>query len=736
MAGTAEASAYTYSWNDDTIAANQFASVLTSGSNAIAQQLDTRVPGVPVVVFNSLNISRNDPVSATVPLPAGTRAVRVTGPDGRAVPAQLDANGKVVFIASVVPTGYAVYSIAPAQHEAPSRLKVTDHSLENARYRVTLNAAGDVSSIFDKEINRELLRAPMRLSFQTEDPTVWPAWNMDWDDQNKPPRAYVSGPAQITVIENGPARVTLQITRDSQGSHFVQTVSLAAGAQRVVFGAGVDWKTAKSALMADFPLTASNPTATYSWDIGTIQRGNDNPRQFEVASHEWVDLTHADDAYGATLLTDVKTGSDKPNDHLLRLTLLYTPGLQRRDLAYSDQATQDWGHHNIKFGLAGHAGDWRQSNTEWQAYRLNVPLFAFAAPKHAGRLGRSFSLLRVSSPRIRVLALKKAEQGRDTIVRLVELDGQNEDNVALHFATPVLSVHEVNGQEQPITKLGPVRVSGGAVIAGFTAYQPRTFAVQLAPLGHDVVHTASVALPYDLAAATSDHTSSSTGFDGRGDSYPAEMLPRSLDFAGVPFTLADPAGNDAVIARGQTLQLPKGHFTRLYLLASSLGDQTANFTAGRKTVSLKIQNWMGLIGQWDYRNWTYIQTAHADRQGEARPYMHALYAGLHPGYSKRAPVAWFASHHHLPNGTNDAYSFSYLFGYEINLPPGTTTLTLPNNPNVRIFAATVASGGVPLRPAHPLYDVLPYKNADRALLYTQSTGPDAAWFRSTAAAVH
>ncbi|MGH9412533.1 MAG: alpha-mannosidase [Terriglobales bacterium] len=729
MAGTAEASAYRYAWNNDIIAANNFASALASGSNALAGELDTRVAGTPVVIFNSLNISRNDPVSIQVPLPAGTRAVRVTGPSGRPVPAQLDANGKVVFIAAVPSTGYAVYSVAPTRHAVASGLKVSENSLENARYRVSINAAGDVSSIFDKKLDKELLRAPMRLSFQTEDPTYWPAWNMDWDDQNKPPRAYVAGPAQIKVTENGPARVTVQITRDSQGSHFVQTVSLAAGAQRVVFGAAVDWKTPKSALMADFPLTASNPTATYSWDVGTIQRGNDNPRQFEVASHEWVDLTNANDAYGATLLSDVKTGSDKPNDHLLRLTLLYTPGMQRRDLAYSDQATQDWGHHNMKFGLAGHAGDWRQSDTEWQAYRLNVPLFAFIAPKHAGRLGKSFSLLRVDNPAIRVLALKKAEQGSDIIVRAVELNGQDEAGVHFRFATPVLALRQVNGQEQPIPSLGPVRISSGAIVANFTAYQPRTFEVRLAPLGHEAVRTASVALPYDLAAATPDHTPSTTGFDGKGDSYPAEMLPRSLDYAGVPFTLAKPTSSDAVVARGQTITLPKGHYTRLYLLASALGDQTANFTVGRQLVPLKIQNWMGLVGQWDYRNWTEIQTRHADRQGQSRPYMHPLYAGLNPGYIKRAPVAWFASHHHLPDGSNDAYSFSYLFGYEINLPAGVHSITLPDNPRVRIFAATVASGDRPLMPAHPLYDVLPYKNADRALLYTQSKGPDAAWFQ-------
>ena len=38
-------------------------------------------------------------------------------------------------------------------------------------------------------------------------------------------------------------------------------------------------------------------------------------------------------------------------------------------------------------------------------------------------LGRSFSIVDISNPRIRLLALKKAEQSDEVIVRLVELDG-------------------------------------------------------------------------------------------------------------------------------------------------------------------------------------------------------------------------------------------------------------------------------------------------------------------------
>ena len=96
---------------------------------------------------------------------------------------------KVLFLAKAPAVGYAVYDVQPAEVAAPtSPLKVTESALENARYRIGLNPDGDVASIFDKTLNRELLAAPARLAFQTEKPHDWPAWNMDWADQQKPPR--------------------------------------------------------------------------------------------------------------------------------------------------------------------------------------------------------------------------------------------------------------------------------------------------------------------------------------------------------------------------------------------------------------------------------------------------------------------------------------------------------------------------------------------------------------------
>src|SRR5205823_14343608 len=114
------------------------------------------------------------------------------------------------------------------------------------------------------------------------------------------------------------------------------------------------------------------------------------------------------------------------------------------------QANQDWGHHEFVFGLTGHAGDWKEAQTDWQAYRLNDPLIGFTTTSHAGSLGKAFSLLHLNNNRVRVLALKKAETTDEIVIRMVELDGKPADNVSVSFSAPVSAAREINAQEQPV----------------------------------------------------------------------------------------------------------------------------------------------------------------------------------------------------------------------------------------------------------------------------------------------
>jgi alpha-mannosidase len=731
LPGTATPRAFEFSWNDDVIAGNQFASVLTSATESIVGGMDTRSQGTPVVVYNPLNVGREDVVEAAVNFEGvAPKAVRVFGPGGFEVPAQvLGREGgatKILFLAEAPSVGYAVYDVRPSEAQTINNqaLSVSESSLENARYRVRLDGGGDVSSIFDKTVGRELLGAPTRLAFQTERPKDWPAWNMDWADRQKPPRGYVSGPAKIRVVERGPVRVAVEVERESEGSKFVQTVRLAAGGagQRVEFANRIDWRTAAAALKATFPLTASNPQATYSWGVGTVERGNNDERKYEVPSHQWFDLTDRSGSYGVTVLSDCKYGSDKPDDRTLRLTLLYTPGLgPGNGWEYHDQTTQDWGRHEFVYGLAGHAGDWRAGQTDWQAHALNQPLIAFEVTPHAGALGKSFSLLSVGNSRVRVLALKKAEESDEVVVRLVELDGREAKNVRIRFAGAVTSAREVTGQEQP---LGAARVEDGELVTDFGPYQLRTFALRLAPANVklNAPRSLPVEMPYDLRAS-SPHVTRTTagvknvgGFDGAGRGLPSEMLPGEISFAGVRFRLSREA-SDALAARGQTLRLPAGDFKRLYILAASAGgDRRATFRVGERAFELNVQDWGGFVGQWDTRQWragerkvppgASPEVTARIREPRFRQDPYAEMTGIRPGFIKPAPLAWYASHHHRADGLSEAYAYSYLFAYALDIPAGAKTLTLPDDERVRVLAVTASDEAGAVRPARPLFDSL------------------------------
>ena len=438
-----------------------------------------------------------------------------------------------------------------------------------------------------------------------------------------------------------------------------------------------------------------------------------------MPSHQWFDLTDRSGKFGVTILSDCKYGSDKPDDNTLRLTLLRTPGIGPR-AGYADQSTQDWGRHEIVYGLASHAGDYRRAQTDWHAQRLNQPLIAFESSKQPGILGKTFSILRTNTSRVRVLALKKAEDTDELIVRIVELDGREQPDVRLGFIAPVVAAREVNSQEQPVGKASIVK---GELVTSLGRFQPRTFAVRLTPRSAKQTPPRSmpISLPYDLAVTDRDGERMKAGFDGEGYALPAEMLPSELSYAGIVFRLAPADKANAVVPHGQELELPAG-VRRLYVLAASDGgDQDVAFRVGNESVNVTIQDWSGFIGQWDNRQWKQTEvrlqprTPPADvppdiaallQRSRTRTDPYGEMLGITPGFIKRAPIGWFASHRHTPAGTNEAYAYSYLFVYTLDVPANSKVLTLPNNDSVRILAITGSNESSMVRPAHPLYDTL------------------------------
>ena len=705
LPGTSIPPAYEFSWNDEVLALNQFASIATRSSAAILSALDTNAQGTPVAVYNPLSITREDPVEVLLPFVGQfPEVITAFGPDGKPVPTQiLGREGdslRVLFVAKAPPVGYAIYDLRPGVDESPKTgLVVSEKSLENERYRVTVNDSGDVASVFDKTANRELLSEPERISFHTERPREYPAWNMDWEDREKPARGYVTGPATFKIVENGPARVALEITRVTEGSTFVSQLRLSAGdaGNRVETKRRIDWQSLGASLKADYRFTVSNPNATYDSQVGVVVRDNNNPTRYEAPVHQWMDLTNVAGDYGVAVLNDSKYGSDKPADNSLRSTLLYTPGV--RD-SFQDQATQDIGRHEILDALYGHTGDWITGQVPWQAARLNQPLLAFLPTQHGGPLGKSFSLVTLNNPQAKIVALKKAEDSDEFIIRVQELTGKSAEGLQLAFPSAITSAREVNGQERD---LGKLPVSEGKLDFTLKAFGVRAFAVQLAPAPQSVpkITGKPVELAYDIDVISPDSARADGSLNEQGETYPAEMLPASLVSKGVPFQMGSTANGakNAVVARGQSITLPAGKFNRVHLLAAARNrDFVGSLKIGEKGAPLSIPNWTGFIGQWDNRLWD-APFPEAGYEGTQKT------VGLVPGYIKPSSVAWFATHHHTPK-SNTYYKFSYLFEADYDLPEGTTQMTLPDDENFLVFAVTVASEPAAAPAAAPLYDTL------------------------------
>ncbi|HTQ10818.1 MAG TPA: glycoside hydrolase family 38 C-terminal domain-containing protein [Fimbriimonadaceae bacterium] len=726
LPGTSIPKAYNFCWNDELLAQNQFGAVETDGVGAVASAMDTRGTGTPIVVYNPLSVARTDVVEVTVPASAAAKGnlVSVVAPDGRESTGQVvknDAQGEhILFVASVPSCGLATYrvnvdrpgkagamigsmngnsgtvwfdseSFLGALHTRDGRQR-----LEGKKLEVTINANGDISSIYDKVNRREILKAPTRLDFQYENPSAFPAWNMDWDDAKKPPYDHVHGPAKITIKENGPVRSMIEVERETRGSKFVQDISLDAVSDVVRVENKIDWRTKETALKAAFPLTTGNPEATYDLQLGATKRGNNQPRKYEVPQQQWFDLTKPDGSYGVGILNDSKFGSDKPDDDTVRLTMIYTPGVRG---GTPDQSTQDIGRHDIVFEIAPHKGDWRSAGVPWQAKRLNQPLRAFVVPPHSGPLGKSFSLFTTNTQQVEIQAIKKAEDSNEIVVRLRELDGRAAKNVRISAAYGIASAREVNGQERA---MGPATVKNGVLATSVPGFSLRSFAIRLRPAPRaaaTLTESKPVALPYDFDAISWLKNPGNGDF-AQGQALSADQLPSSLVVDGIDFKFGpktDGAKN-AVAAHGQTIALPAG-YKRVYVLAAAgNGDDYAKFKVGSHPAYADVEYWTHYIGQWDNRLWSAKQDENYQNYGTM--------VGLEPGYVKKAEVAWFCDHTHVVDG-NTYYQYSYLFKYGFDIPAGAHTLTLPNDPNIKIMAITVARDTHDqATPAHPLSDTL------------------------------
>lgn len=715
LPGTSIPFAHEQGWNDGIIALNKFAGVYKDAVGTLAKSLNTDVPGVPVVVFNPLSIARTDYVEVFIPEALEkAESIVVFNALGEEIPSQItkafDGKKRVLFQAELPAIGGSVFSFREGTlQNNETELVVRDGYLENDSYKVLIDVNGDISSIYDKKLKKELLVKPIQFEFGEDFPDTKPAWRIYFKDMKKPARSVAANPISVKIIEEGPVRAAIEVVRENEGSFITQRIRLYAGndGSRVEVDNLVDWKSRGALLKAAFHLTASAPEATYNIDLGTIKRGNRTENQYEVPHHAWLDLTDSKEDYGVSILSGYKYGSDKVDDNTIRLTLIHGPNTNDSqqevldDGTMSEQRWQDWGRHEFTYAVTGHKGDWREGKTPWEAMRFEQRPAAFAVPKYKGK-NSSFSLMNINSDRVNIQAIKMAEDGSGVVVRLQELNGKECKKVKLSSLLLIKAAELLDGAERPLDI--QLAVKKGQLNLNFAPYELKTILLKISGAEALPILTSPVALEYD-ADVISYNNSVEDGydealfeksrprkeghrgsFDGKGGTYPGEMLEEEIIMGNVVF-VTGPRGlteYNAIECLGQEVKLPEGTKV-LHILAAADVDADVTFKVGGKEFPLTIGGWSGYLGLWDKREFEgYIAELSYSMRNDLKT--------IQPGFIRDQRVAWSASHHHRPTG-DALYECSYLFAYRLEIPEGANSVTLPDSRFVRIMAMSVGDEG-------------------------------------------
>ncbi len=464
--------------------------ILLKSLDAISAQISLPSPpgpgAQPILIFNTLNWSRSEVVA--VPLPdAAAEAWQIYDFSRRRLASQIvrgdrpQSHSTLLFSANNIPAvGYQVFWLCREDAQtvdnacaSPETEKKTDLSkltygiaqkntpcqethfaaaervLENEFIRATVDGkTGDLSSIWDKVNNREVLNAAGGNQLQAfqDSGQYWDAWNIDPNyEKHQLPAPTLK---DISWVEEGELRQSLRVVRQIGKSEFCQDYIVEIGSPLLKIKTVADWQESHVLVKAAFGLNVEAGFATCEIPGGAIYRTTKPQTPAEKAKWEvpilrWTDISN--DGFGVSLLNDCKYGCDlQPNQ--IRLTLL-------RGSTWPDEQA-DVGVSEFTCAVYPHSGNWQDAGTVRQGYELNLPLLVKVLPKleKNGRktLPAVGKFLDLSAENLVLMAFKQSEDDSNVwILRCYECRGE-EAKLELNSDLDLAISQPVALLEQPI----------------------------------------------------------------------------------------------------------------------------------------------------------------------------------------------------------------------------------------------------------------------------------------------
>jgi alpha-mannosidase len=411
-----------------------------------------------VAVFNSLNWVRSGIVDTD--LPDGTTVVDSS--TGVEVPVETLYKGKgislpgfgpgsvrVRFLAAAVPAvGYKLFAIKPIAKEQPVPVGTTRNVLgnfiENEFYRVTLDpSAGAISSVFDKQLGRELVDSSSPYKFGQY---LYVTGGDSYPDNSlyrfgaglKSPTLTVHAATSGTLmsVTKTPIGIVATLSSSALNTPSVKTEILLPDSTKdilITYRLHKDRVLTRESAYVAFPFAVTTPTFDYGSQAAWV-----NPAKDELAggSREWYLPTTWASVYNAQV-----TAAVVPVDAPLVAFGDIVRGEWPTEFKPKTSAIFSWIMNNY----------WNTNFPAWQGgdftFRYAITSNATFNPPALTRFGfealtplerddvpgiqdssllpsRGASLLEVGNPNVTLLTWKRAEDGDGTIVRLQETAGE------------------------------------------------------------------------------------------------------------------------------------------------------------------------------------------------------------------------------------------------------------------------------------------------------------------------
>jgi len=418
-----------------------------------------------IVVFNDTGMTSSDIVECDI-----FENNSVIDTNGMLVPTQITYDNKLMFAAKNIPSkGYSTFSFEDLSSDIINSLFVCKEFMENSFYKICFDDNMNITSIYDKENNREVIKSGERgnvLQAFEDIPYDCDAWNINVYYKEK--MWEVNDVKSVEIIESGPVRGMIKITRGFCDSTIIQKICIYNDIRRIDFKTFVDWKENHIMLKTAFPVDVYSENATYDIQFGNVKRPTHRNTswdfaKFEVCAHKWADLS--DNGYGVSLMNDCKYGYDI-YENIIRLTLLKS--------ATSPNVDADRECHDFTYSLFPHIGDWRVGGTINAAYTLNCPMSAeYIDENMNGILLNYNSMFSINQDNVILETIKKSEDDNSIIIRLYE--SYNRKTIgSINAMTKIKQVFECDLMENEIN---PVSVNGSSFNIEINPYEIKTYKI-------------------------------------------------------------------------------------------------------------------------------------------------------------------------------------------------------------------------------------------------------------------